>query len=134
MGIANKDGSRLARGVCAARGFGHFVAVAHAADDVLLHAVHALFRSLRSVIREVKFRLSRSAFHHADGQLAAKITLDMRGFVTPAPGAQDVHADHGEITSIPYGAQNNGILYYGLADALFRDIFHFLHTLHAPSG
>src|SRR5260370_19933458 len=107
MGIANKDGSRLARGVCAARGFGHFVAFAHAADDVLLHAVHALFRSLRSVIREVKFRLSRSAFPHADGQLAAKITLDMRGLVTAAPRTPGVHPDHGEITSLPFGAPNN---------------------------
>src|SRR2546427_8340413 len=53
----------------------------------LFRSVHPLFGSLRSVIREVKFRLSRSAFPHADGQLAAKITLDMRGFVTPAPGA-----------------------------------------------
>src|SRR5260370_9798862 len=107
MGIANKDGSRLARGACDARGFGHFVAFAHAADDVLLHAVHPLFRSLSSVIREVKFRLSRSAFPDADGQLAAKITLDMRGFVTAAPGAPGVPVDHGEITSLTFGAPNS---------------------------
>src|SRR5712691_892534 len=98
----------LARGGCDARGFRHFVAFAHAADDVLFHAVHSLFRSLSSVIRELKFRLPRSAFPHADGQLAAKIALDMRGFVTAAPRAPGVHADHGEITSLSFGAPNNG--------------------------